>query len=856
MSDLANLQIRVQSIEAELADKRLDDLAKTGAKAEKATNGLTSAFLKFAGPAALVAGSVATLSKVVSVTREFGTLNAQLITATGSAENAGVAFEAIQDFASSTPYDLQQVTEAFTKLVNLGLTPSEAALTSYGNTASAMGKDLNQLIEAVADAATGEFERLKEFGIQAKSQGDQVSFTFRGVTTTVGKNAAEIEAYLQALGENEFAGAMAERMDTLDGALSNLGDEWDKLFLNISNQGIGDVIKESVRIAIDVLTELNAMLASGQIEAYLDAIAGKFEGFGRDVATTIGILTELWNDFLGTPEGEGLAGATSETLKFIIAAFKNLPENIRAVIQLMAVEIGALVDYGKAYGQAFGEVLGSEFAKIVEKSKAYGQAIGQAINPFDDNDFDLEARLRELDAIAADMADNTLSRAEKQAAITTQARRDSIVAILEEREAALSSFDTQIAAAETLRKKHDEELAARKANSEDRLAGFKVGADGSQSGETDQQRKAGEAREKELEDLRKSLRTEEEVIQESYDARLAIIIGSTEAGSTAQSTLTERLNGELALQKEKLATSRGAALEGLRESLRTEEEVIQESYNKRLEIILANTEEGSAQQAELKARLDKQFGEEAIGDLNVVDTYDEQLEELNNFYERRKALILENSQITEEERTALEEQLTAQRNERLAAMEAARTSMVLNAGSQIFGGLADLSKQFAGEQSGIYKTMFAASKAFAVADSVVKIQTGIASAAALPFPANLGAIGSVISATSGIVSTINGTNFSGAMDAGGIIPQGKVGLVGEFGPELVAGPTNVRSRRDTAEMFKAGKEKEAAPVAPPQVNVRNINVLDPAVVGDYLATDAGEQMIMNVVQRNQRSIGF
>lgn len=797
MDDLATLQIRVQSLEAEVADRRLKGLEQTGARTERATDGLTAAFKRFAGPVAAAAGAVATLRKVVDVTREFEVLNAQLVTATGSAENAGVAFEAIQDFASTTPYDLGQVTEAFTKLVNLGLTPSEAALTSYGNTASAMGKDLNQLIEAVADAATGEFERLKEFGIKAKSQGDQVSFTFRGVTTTVGKNAAEIEAYLQALGDNEFAGAMAERMNTLDGALSNLGDEWNKLFLNVSNLGVGDVIEDSVRVAIDILTELNAMLASGQVEAALDAIVGKFDGFGRDVAATLEIITQIWNDFLGTPEGEGLAGATSETIKFIIQAFKNLPENIRAVIQLMAVEIAALVDYGAAYGQAFGAVLGSEFAKIVEKSKAYGKAIGQAINPFDDNTFDLEAELRRLDGIAADMADEAFSRAEKQVAVTRDARRASIEGILEERDAALASFDTQITAAENLRKKYDEELAARKAAGGDRLAQFAQGGSSDGAGETDQQRKAREAREKELEDLRKSLRTEEEVIQESYDNRLAII--------------------------------------------------------------LKNTEEGSVQQAELKRRLDEEFATQALGDLNVVDTYEEQLQEVNDYYERRRALILENTAITEEQRTALEEELTKQRNERLEALEAERMSAVLSNSANLFGNLADLSKQFAGEQSGIYKAMFALSKAFAIADAVVKIQQGIAAAASTPWPANLAAIASTVAATSSVISTIQGTNFSGAYDAGGTIPQGKVGLVGEFGPELVEGPANVRSRRETAQMFKEGQngnQQQQAPMAPPQVNVRNINVLDPSVVGDYLATDDGEQMIMNVVQKNQRAIGF
>lgn len=798
MDDLARLQIRIQSLEAEVADRRLKGLARSGAKAERATDGLMSTMARFAGPAAVMAGAVASLTKVVNVTRQFEVLNAQLITATGSAENAGVAFEAIQDFASNTPYDLQQVTESFTKLVNLGLTPSERALTAYGDTASAMGKDLNQLIEAVADAATGEFERLKEFGIRASSQGDEVAFTFRGVTTTVKKNSEEIEEYLTQLGENNFAGAMAQRMDTLDGAMSNLGDEWDKLWLNISEQGVGELIEDSVRMAIDVIAELNAMLASGEMEAYLDAIAGKFDGFGRDVATTLDILTGLWNDFLGSEEGGGIAHASNETIAFIIQAFKNMPENIRAVIQLMAVEIAALVDYGKAYGQAFGEVLGSEFGKIVMKAEAYGRAIGEAVNPFSDGNFDLEAELRRLDTIAADMADKSFQRAEKQVAITRDARRASIISIMDEREAALSSFDTQIQAAETLRDKYDEAAKARGQGQGDRLEQFGLGATGQSDEPTaaEQKRieKEREAREKAFENLRKSLRSEEEVIQESYDNRLAII--------------------------------------------------------------LANTEEGSEKQIDLKRRLDEEFATSALGDLATPDTYDEQLAQLEEFYQNRRELIMENTRLTEEQRTELEAELTRNRNERLAQLEQERLSQVFQSSAELFDGLAGLAKQFAGEQSTTYKLMFAASKAFAIADAVIKIQQGIANAAALPFPANLGAMGTVVSATAGIISTISGTEYSGAYDKGGTIGQGKIGLVGEFGPELVEGPANVRSRRETAEMFNGAKQEGAGqkPQDSVQNNIRIVNSIDPSVMDDYLGSSAGEEVIMNVIRNNPEAV--
>ena len=201
--------------------------------------------------------------QMVDITRQTDILNAQLRTATGSVGAAAVAFEQLERFAAQTPFALEQSIEAFVKLTNLGLTPSERAMRSYGDTASAMGKDLDQMIEAVADAATAEFERLKEFGIRAKNEGDTIAFTFRGITTRVANEAAAIEEFLIGLGETEFAGAMAERTDTLDGAISNLGDSWDGLFRQISGQGLGELIEGQVRAAISALDGLTSRLAAG-----------------------------------------------------------------------------------------------------------------------------------------------------------------------------------------------------------------------------------------------------------------------------------------------------------------------------------------------------------------------------------------------------------------------------------------------------------------------------------------------------------------------------------------------------------------------------------------------------------------
>lgn len=179
------------------------------------------------GDKSLIAGGVllAPIAGALKAAADMEKMQVSLKTAMGgSAEETKKAFTVINQFATKTPYELGEVMGAFIKLKNMGLTPSNAALEAYGNTASAMGKNLNDMIEAVADAATGEFERLKEFGIRSSSQGNQVKFTFQGVTTTVKKNAADIEKYLIKIGQTKFAGGMEAQSKTLYGQMSTLKD--------------------------------------------------------------------------------------------------------------------------------------------------------------------------------------------------------------------------------------------------------------------------------------------------------------------------------------------------------------------------------------------------------------------------------------------------------------------------------------------------------------------------------------------------------------------------------------------------------------------------------------------------------
>lgn len=88
-------------------------------------------------------------------------------------------------------------------------------------------------------------------------------------------------------------------------------------------------------------------------------------------------------------------------------------------------------------------------------------------------------------------------------------------------------------------------------------------------------------------------------------------------------------------------------------------------------------------------------------------------------------------------------------------------------------------------------------------------------------------------------------NFGGAKATGGDVMSGRSYLVGERGPEMF-------TPRSAGSITPNNQLSGSAPV----VNVRNINVLDPSIVGDYLGGDEGEQLIMNVVQRNRGALNF
>ncbi|SBL37068.1 putative phage tail protein [Raoultella ornithinolytica] len=101
-----------------------------------------------------------------------------------------------------------------------------------------------------------------------------------------------------------------------------------------------------------------------------------------------------------------------------------------------------------------------------------------------------------------------------------------------------------------------------------------------------------------------------------------------------------------------------------------------------------------------------------------------------------------------------------------AVIEAQKDAIITSTTqSMMDSGLSILADGF-GQQSGIYKAAFAASKAYAIAQSMVAINAGIAQAANMPFPSNLIAMASVAAQTASIVSNIKAVADTGFASGG------------------------------------------------------------------------------------------
>ena len=156
-----------------------------------------------------------------------------------------------------------------------------------------------------------------------------------------------------------------------------------------------------------------------------------------------------------------------------------------------------------------------------------------------------------------------------------------------------------------------------------------------------------------------------------------------------------------------------------------------------------------------------------------INEYDQAQQELQRWLAAQEEAYAKAGEITAEGEARMTSirQRAADANQ---VIEAQKNTIISAATQSLFDSTAEIMRTGFGEQSAIYNVAFAASKAFAIADSMVKIQQAIASGAvSAPYPANIIAMASIAAQTASIVSNIQAVSGVGFASGGYTGPGGK-----------------------------------------------------------------------------------
>ena len=305
MAKELRIKLKVDSNTGELiiAQKEFGKLSKTIDKSADSTKSFTQTIKGLAGYVAVAwtikqgfDAIVFAAKDFTSTASDFEKYGATLETIEGSSTKAKESLKWIGDFAKQTPYELDQVTEAFVQMRAYGLNPTNGSLKSLGDAASAMNKPLIQAVEAMADAMTGENERLKEFGIKASTKGEEIAYNW---TDSSGKakhiiiqnNSEIIQSTLESIFNSKYQDAMKNQMSTYGGMISNIKDQWTQFKKDFMDAGLFAYIKAFIKTFTESFTKSFNLVGGG----YESLTNGIIEGFN----STIDAVGFLYRAFMG-----------------------------------------------------------------------------------------------------------------------------------------------------------------------------------------------------------------------------------------------------------------------------------------------------------------------------------------------------------------------------------------------------------------------------------------------------------------------------------------------------------------------------------------------------------------------------
>lgn len=282
------------------------------------------------------------------------------------------------EFANKTPFETDSVVEATVRLQSYGI-EAQKVMTQIGDMAGVMNKGLMQAVEAVADAQTGELERLKEFGITKAMIIAKGAELYKNQTIVNNKgqivDQQKFNDALFALMEERFTGGMEIQAKSYKGLMSTISGVWKTGLAQMAGiSGTGEIIEGS---AFDAAKE-----GLGWVSDKMQSLSksGTFEKIGKKIGSTVQTGIKYGKKVLDV--AKRIKDSVGDTIRTISAKLEPLRPTFES-IQNKAVNLGRKLTDGftragppiKAFAERYIPKAVEAVAKLADKAMSFANFI-------------------------------------------------------------------------------------------------------------------------------------------------------------------------------------------------------------------------------------------------------------------------------------------------------------------------------------------------------------------------------------------------------------------------------------------------------------------------------------------------
>lgn len=438
-----------------------------------------------AGVAGALALGGATLAQIIERGASFQADRASLAARVGGRD----ADAQIAEFRGVRGLGVQAGIATANRLGGLGLSAGTGDVRALAQIAAGTpGKSSSDVAEALADAATGEFERLKEFNIKAAVEGDKIAVTFKGATETIEKGGAAWQAYLNKIASSDFGDTLELKANTLAGAVEALQDKITQAASAIYESGLGEAIAE-------VLADVGSLfdIAPSGARALGSVLGDAVRSLWQRIKDLIGPADELPGKIAKIVKAAAdFAEVALKVVGVLAKVVDSLGTTNTAFLALGAAGLAAFGPWGAAAAAAVTAIsliadalrdTTEEARKLEEQTKRLAQtdATRKKLQEDLEGDFedyrseervtqlrsDLERRKRENKRAGTIASPEAMRRdAEKRAADAVEIEREEALIVAEEERLAKRRRDREKAAADAEKKRIADEQKAADAESQ------------------------------------------------------------------------------------------------------------------------------------------------------------------------------------------------------------------------------------------------------------------------------------------------------------------------------------------------------------------------------------------------------